>query len=62
MKKRYVIKFKNSVDEIKKNALLELGIFVEFLNSLGIYIIELSKDVFYSLKKNPDILYIKESV
>lgn len=62
MEKRYVIKFKNSVDEIKKDALLKLGVFVEFLNSLGIYIVELSKEVFYSLKKNPDILYIIGSI
>lgn len=61
MNKRYAIKFKEGIDEIKKSAILQLGVVVDFLNSFGIYVIELSQEIFFTLRKDVDLLYVKES-
>lgn len=61
MDKHYLIKFKDGVDQLKKEAILTQYTIVNVMESFGIYILILDLQTMFSLRKDSDILYIKES-
>lgn len=60
MAKQYFMKFKENIEIFKKETILNGNNVIQFMEAFGIYIVVLNDEIMYSLRKDVDILYIKE--
>lgn len=61
MTKQCLLKFREDVNPSKKDTILNANKIVKCLDTFGIYMISLEEENIVDLRKDQDILYVKET-